>query len=264
MIDLPDPKSSYLDGLRANQEPDNDAPVQPQEARATTPPTSNPLQEPESTRSRLSRRDSIGALDADPWASPELHRGHDHSRGETGQSILNGFGNDPSARNSWSDSRGFEEAYQQTFASNAGRPNGQPEVAPPPPSSSGSGWGGSMPGADGGLGGGLGSLGNTPREPNPRRRSLGVAGKVSTPQVEETVTVTLLPEKEGLFMFQHRNYEVKSARRGSTVVRRYSDFAWLLDCLHKRYPFRQLPLLPPKRISGTSRLNRLLKALLNA
>ena len=51
-------------------------------------------------------------------------------------------------------------------------------------------------------------------------------------------------------MFQHNNYEVKSARRGSTVIRRYSDFVWLLDCLHKRYPFRQLPLLPPKRVAG--------------
>ena len=49
-------------------------------------------------------------------------------------------------------------------------------------------------------------------------------------------------------MFQHRNYEVASARRASKVIRRYSDFVWLLDCLHKRYPFRQLPLLPPKRV----------------
>lgn len=63
--------------------------------------------------------------------------------------------------------------------------------------------------------------------------------------------MTLLPEKEGMFMFQHRNYEITSSRRGSTVIRRYSDFVWLLDCLQKRYPFRQLPLLPPKRIAGT-------------
>ena len=51
-------------------------------------------------------------------------------------------------------------------------------------------------------------------------------------------------------MFQHRNYEVASSRRNSKVVRRYSDFVWLLDCLHKRYPFRQLPLLPPKRVAS--------------
>lgn len=83
-------------------------------------------------------------------------------------------------------------------------------------------------------------------------RSLG-GGRVTGPGAAEIVTVTLLPEKEGLFMFQHRNYEVKCARRGSSVVRRYSDFVWLLDCLQKRYPFRQLPLLPPKRVAGTSK-----------
>ena len=80
-------------------------------------------------------------------------------------------------------------------------------------------------------------------------RSIG-GGRTSGRGVEEIVTITVLPEKEGMFMFQHRNYEVKSPRRGSTVVRRYSDFVWLLDCLHKRYPFRQLPLLPPKRVAG--------------
>lgn len=61
--------------------------------------------------------------------------------------------------------------------------------------------------------------------------------------------MSLLPEKEGVFMFQHHNYEVASARRGSKVIRRYSDFVWLLDCMHKRYPFRALPLLPPKRVA---------------
>ena len=63
------------------------------------------------------------------------------------------------------------------------------------------------------------------------------------------VTVNLLGEKEGMFMFQHRNYEIASVRRNSKVIRRYSDFVWLVDCLHKRYPFRQLPLLPPKRVA---------------
>ena len=102
----------------------------------------------------------------------------------------------------------------------------------------------------GGLGGaGFGSGGD--EQPN-SRLSRPFGGSRSTPgrPVEETVTITLLPEKEGMFMFQHRNYEVKSARRASSVVRRYSDFVWLLDCLHKRYPFRQLPLLPPKRVAG--------------
>lgn len=251
------PKSSYLDRLRgANEEPGGDTQVQTQqtqEQRPTTPPPpSNPVQDPGSTRSRRSRRPSLGGLEADPWASPDLHRGHNHSQSGAEQSILNGFGNDQSYKNSWSDTRGFEAAYQQTIASNGERSNGQPDIGHPPPSSSGSGWGGSNIGATPGGDSGLGDAGRSGlvEATNPRRRSLGTVGRVSMPQVEETVTVTLLPEKEGLFMFQHRNYEVKSARRGSTVVRRYSDFVWLLDCLNKRYPFRQLPLLPPKRISG--------------
>lgn len=61
--------------------------------------------------------------------------------------------------------------------------------------------------------------------------------------------MALMPEKEGMFLFQHHNYEVTSQRRGGTVIRRYSDFVWLLDCLHKRYPFRAIPLLPPKRVA---------------
>lgn len=69
---------------------------------------------------------------------------------------------------------------------------------------------------------------------------------------EEVVTITSIIEKEGMMFFQHRNYEVASVRRNSRVVRRYSDFVWLLDCLHKRFPFRALPLLPPKRVASKS------------
>jgi sorting nexin-8 len=74
--------------------------------------------------------------------------------------------------------------------------------------------------------------------------------------VGENIVVALMPEKEGMFLFQHHNYEVTSSRRGSKVIRRYSDFVWLLDCLHKRYPFRILPLLPPKRVAGRCPLTR--------
>lgn len=100
------------------------------------------------------------------------------------------------------------------------------------------------PGSGGGgdEGGGLG--------PNVPGRSIG-GGRVTSGGAEENIIVKLLPDKEGMFMFQHHNYQVSSPRRGSKVVRRYSDFVWLLDCLQKRYPFRQLPLLPPKRVGGT-------------
>ena len=96
---------------------------------------------------------------------------------------------------------------------------------------------------------GEGGRGGDQPTPNAPTRSFGgVRTTISGP--EENVLITLLPEKEGMFMFQHHNYQVASPRRESKVVRRYSDFVWLLDCLQKRYPFRQLPLLPPKRVGG--------------
>lgn len=98
-------------------------------------------------------------------------------------------------------------------------------------------------------GDGFGGPGGDGPPANPTSRSFG-GGRTTGGGVEETVTITLLPEKEGMFMFQHHNYQVASIRRGSKVVRRYSDFVWLLDCLQKRFPFRQIPLLPPKRVGG--------------
>ncbi|KAK9450408.1 uncharacterized protein V1518DRAFT_413771 [Limtongia smithiae] len=75
----------------------------------------------------------------------------------------------------------------------------------------------------------------------------------------DRIRVTIIPEKEGVFMFRHVNYLLEGAsvpgadgtlgRGGNRVVRRYSDFVWLLNCLLKRYPFRILPLLPPKRFA---------------
>lgn len=79
-----------------------------------------------------------------------------------------------------------------------------------------------------------------------------IASRHVSQGAQEMLTVTTLPEKEGMFLFQYRNYEIASTRKNSKVIRRYSDFVWLLDCLHKRYPFRQLPLLPPKRVSSKS------------
>lgn len=78
---------------------------------------------------------------------------------------------------------------------------------------------------------------------------------------QEVLNVTALPDKEGMFLFQYRNYEISSSRRATKVIRRYSDFVWLLDCLHKRYPFRQLPLLPPKRVSSKPKCSVSLQAM---
>ncbi|GAD99039.1 sorting nexin Mvp1 [Paecilomyces variotii No. 5] len=242
---LPQPKITYLDRLR-DQGDSNNNPPQSRE-RAVTPPRSIAPQEPGSSRSQRPRRNSLGGLESDPWGSPDLHRNHHHAQEGENAPVANGYGSLRSAADRWGNQAGHTE---QSGSTNGTGVNGQTDAAPP--STSGSSWGGAGDGfgnpGQSGLGE-FGQLGDEQGGPNPPRRSIGgrMTGTATGP--EEVITVTLLPEKEGLFMFQHRNYEVKSARRGSSVVRRYSDFVWLLDCLHKRYPFRQLPLLPPKRVA---------------
>ncbi|KAF9951868.1 Sorting nexin mvp1 [Mortierella alpina] len=64
----------------------------------------------------------------------------------------------------------------------------------------------------------------------------------------DTIRITFAPEKEGIFLFKHTNYIVESKNYKTTVIRRYSDFWWLLEVLGKRFPYRILPNLPPKRL----------------
>ncbi|TQB69239.1 Sorting nexin mvp1 [Monascus purpureus] len=236
---LPEPKSSYFDRLRAN---DGSAPSQ---ERPTTPSTrADPVQEPSSDQSRFSRRDSMGGLESDPWGSPQRTR-------DGAGPALNGYGSMRSTMNAWS-SRLPEENNESEV------PNGHVAgnvTAGTVSSTVDSGWGdysntstSAFEAPDRTGFGGFGPPGDDQGDSTSQAQPLGT-GRTTGPQPVEEIKVTLLPEKEGVFLFQHRNYEVKWTRRGSTVVRRYSDFVWLLDCLHKRYPFRQLPLLPPKRVS---------------
>lgn len=69
-------------------------------------------------------------------------------------------------------------------------------------------------------------------------------------QVEE-IKVTIAPEREG-FIFKHVNYIIESQKRSSIVLRRFSDFWWLMEVLGRRYPFRILPNLPPKKVGGST------------
>lgn len=104
--------------------------------------------------------------------------------------------------------------------------------------------------------GGFDENNDPPRARPAHQQQNSMSASVALPKgTGELVTITILPDKEGVFLFSHHNYEVKTIRRGSTVVRRYSDFVWLLDCLHRRYPFRRLPLLPPKRLQGKQALS---------
>ncbi|KAG0223891.1 sorting nexin [Actinomortierella wolfii] len=68
----------------------------------------------------------------------------------------------------------------------------------------------------------------------------------------DEIRLSFAPEKEGIFLFKHTNYIVESKNRKTTVIRRYSDFWWLLEVLTKRFPYRILPNLPPKRIGAAT------------
>ncbi|KAK9721555.1 Sorting nexin mvp1 [Basidiobolus ranarum] len=66
---------------------------------------------------------------------------------------------------------------------------------------------------------------------------------------DDLISVQISLQKGGM-IFKHVNYTVESKQHLSSVVRRYSDFWWLLEILSKRYPSRMLPTIPPKRIGG--------------
>ncbi|KAG1767166.1 hypothetical protein EV702DRAFT_1147692 [Suillus placidus] len=70
-------------------------------------------------------------------------------------------------------------------------------------------------------------------------------------KIQETVDVTIQGQ-QGFILNRYTH--------GIPVHRRYSEFAFLWDCLVRRYPFRLLPALPPKRVQ---RLARFLNAVIN-
>ncbi|EJD47959.1 hypothetical protein AURDEDRAFT_113230 [Auricularia subglabra TFB-10046 SS5] len=65
---------------------------------------------------------------------------------------------------------------------------------------------------------------------------------------QETVRVEVHGQL-GFIFNRYTVYEVQS-ERGGPVLRRYSEFVFLWDCLVRRYPFRLLPNLPPKRLGA--------------
>lgn len=199
-----------------------------------------------------SSRLSSSADDPDPWSSPS-----------------NTFRSAPARSPALDEALPNGSTPQRTtsaYSTTAGNDN---SVAPSKPSTSASGdaaeWGGGSfaPSSGGGFGssditggdgfgaGGAGGAGGDGSGGTPTGRGgRTIARRQVSHGTQEFLTVSALSEKEGMFLFQYRNYEISSNRRSTKVVRRYSDFVWLLDCLHKRYPFRQLPLLPPKRVAS--------------
>lgn len=236
---MPQPQIDYIEQLKQKPE------VQPQNS-----PTKSVKTSP--SKPSKPRQDSFGGdPTSDPWASPAPRQ--DTPRA-TGSSTTQSNGLSSSAMRT-------TNGVPRTTSGFTTRGDGSdpPRSSPTESrigSSAGGGWG-SYNGSSGGfsdqptLGGGFGDSGDGQSNQPDRNSQLPVTASITIPPgTGEMVTVTMLPEKEGSFLFQHNNYEVKTLRRGSTVIRRYSDFVWLLDCLQKRYPFRRLPLLPPKRVQG--------------
>ncbi|KAI0880794.1 uncharacterized protein GGS22DRAFT_182097 [Annulohypoxylon maeteangense] len=239
-------------------------PVFPNTAELAAKPPQRPDSPPAQFNSQSrARKPSMDGPEDDPWSSSDLHRNHKHSdtlktNGTNHTNVNtngNGYGN-PDAPDLHSRTTSNFTAGSTGSAGGPGSQSAGGSISSNP-----GGWGyydgnntggfGEAPSnvptsPFGGVGGGEGrDPGANPTIGHYRTISGGRSGST----VEENIVVTLMPEKEGVFLFQHHNYEVTSSRRGSKVIRRYSDFVWLLDCLHKRYPFRALPLLPPKRVA---------------
>ncbi|RCK65719.1 Sorting nexin MVP1 [Candida viswanathii] len=72
----------------------------------------------------------------------------------------------------------------------------------------------------------------------------------------DLIRIKEVPEKEGI-LFKHINYIIThdlkiggSSSGTKKVIRRYSDFVWLMEYLLEKYPFRVIPGLPPKKFTG--------------
>lgn len=253
--DLPEPSLPSVKQLRTAKVSDNLEDASPPPQQAPTPHKNSNPQSLTPGKSRRLRKDSLENFEADPWGSPAMHKGHTHTvindatpasnDVTTARLVGNGVTGPSRTTSSFTTHADDSSKVDSVMGDTTG-------------DASGGGWGSygasnsNLITPQSALGGeGFESTGDDQRGQagGSIGRSLG-AGGLTNRGTDETITVTLLPDKEGMFMFQHRNYEVKSTRKSSTVIRRYSDFVWLLDCLHKRYPFRQLPLLPPKRVAG--------------
>jgi len=69
----------------------------------------------------------------------------------------------------------------------------------------------------------------TPNFPRRASMSIPAAGSGETASYlldADHINIQKADEKEGIVGFKHVNYMLASARRGTQVVRRYSDFAW--------------------------------------
>lgn len=87
----------------------------------------------------------------------------------------------------------------------------------------------------------------------PNSTSDGAANRLAGPSTRSTLAYTQTAHRKGRAETSSSpsssaddSYTLANSK---TVVRRYSDFVWMNEVLVKRYPFRIVPILPPKRLS---------------
>lgn len=211
---------------------------------------------------------SINYTPDDPWNTPEVHKNHHHASVVSNDISLpkpiSGLGDGTLEASSMRTTSNFTTSAS-TIVDIGADGQQQNTHAGAEEQGSSSAWGiyGSTA-VSGNVFAGAGAASNGLNDDNSDLEHLSTVQQTARTigsgrtggAVEENIIVALMPEKEGFFLFKHHNYEVTSTRRVSKVIRRYSDFVWLLECLHKRYPFRVLPLLPPKIVAGMFHFSR--------
>ncbi|KAK7704448.1 Sorting nexin mvp1 [Botryosphaeria dothidea] len=211
---------------------------------ATPPNVTKPVQPttPKNQSTPTMRKASFG-LDADPWNSPDMHRGHSHNAAAESPHTNGTRATAPVLANGNGFSRttsGFTTAADQSENPGNGSTLGKSQ----PSNGDNAGWGGFGEStgngfSNAGLGEGFGAPpgeGDGGNDPTGLGRSLG-GGRVANNGAEEVITVTAIPEKEGIFLFQHRNYQemfdtVRSGVRRSAEM--YINLCQLMERLCKR------------------------------
>ncbi|KAE9979515.1 hypothetical protein BLS_009721 [Venturia inaequalis] len=220
-----------LGSLTAKKEVAPPSPPTPVQTTPQRPAPQSSFTSPTAFRAEaknMPRKPSFG-LEADPWGSPDLHRGHNHENGaETG---TNGFAapsqmpasstwQTPDIANISQTPASLPQRTTSAFTTHSNPRDSTPssDRAPTRPAAAGdSGWGGytgtsAQSFGSSGLGNGAGYDGGNNQSGNSAPPGIGrtssSAPRPVAPGVEETVTITSISEKEGMMFFQHRNYEV--------------------------------------------------------
>ncbi|KAJ3396931.1 Sorting nexin mvp1 [Lobulomyces angularis] len=61
----------------------------------------------------------------------------------------------------------------------------------------------------------------------------------------ESIKVSISPIKKGV-IYKYVNFAMDT--KNGIILRRYNDFLWLSEVFLKKYPYRLIPILPPKKI----------------